>query len=390
MPPKPSRTKPVPPQPRNHRLWAIRNATANSVATIELFGDIGASREGDPYWGTEGGAGTFQEFANELKAIGNVPELRVEIHSYGGDVVVGKGIYDKLIEHPANKTAVIYGMCASAATYAAMACQKIVMSANSFMVIHNSITICWGNASDLRRAADGLEIIDQSIANLYAARTGMPVDEIRQIMDQDTWMTGDEALAMGLADEVTDPIAITPDKQAAATNFLPRVMNTMPRAALPWFDSKSLLHPANHIATPAMSQPATPPAPAAAPEPAAPAPAVANTAAPQAPATPAVAAEPALAPAAAPAPAPSAPVNASPSLADITAAISNELAPLKQRLEIIENQQRAGITPANLAGAQPAPIATSTAEGSRPSNQAITPRERTINALAALPVFATK
>lgn len=335
---------------------------------IELFGDIGVSREGDPWWGIEGGAGTFLEFANDLKAIGNVPELRVEIHSYGGDVVVGKGIYDKLIEHPANKTAVIYGMCASAATYPALACQKVVMSANSFFIIHNSSSICWGTANEMDRAAETLRTIDQSIANLYAERTGTPVDEIRQIMDQDTWMTGTEAKDLGLVDEIVDAVEIAPAQQTSASNFMPRILNTMPASARAWFDSQSLPStPTLNSAPPVMQTSATPPAtPAPAPAPVAPAsPAPANTA-PQAPVvTPAPATAPATAPAVEPAnvvqPAVVAPVNTAPAAQpDLVTAIQNAvttaMAPVNERLNTIEQQHRAGITPANIGGAQPAPV----------------------------------
>src|SRR4051794_17031689 len=98
------------------RLFRIQNA-AGAVPTIQLFGDIGLSMEPDPFWGDEGGAGTFKEFCDQLAALGNVPALRVEIHSFGGSSFIGKAIHAKLAEHPARKTAVIYGICASAATY---------------------------------------------------------------------------------------------------------------------------------------------------------------------------------------------------------------------------------------------------------------------------------
>lgn len=342
---KPTRRQPapVPAAPAVNRLWNIRNA-ADNVPTIELFGDIGQSREGDPYWGIEGGAGTFQEFAAELKKLGNVPELRVEIHSYGGSVMVGKGIHDKLREHPANKTAVIYGVCASAATYAALACDKVQIPANSFFLIHNSTGMCWGNAEDMFATGENLQIIDQSIAELYASRTGKSAEEMRDIMDKDTWMTGTDAVAIGLADEVIEPITIDPATRAKPENFRRQAFNHIPDSARLWFDNRALPSPTNQT-PPVMSAPATPPpaAPAApAPAATAPAPVVANIVEP----TPV---------AAAPAPAP-APQNSAPgfTLADITAAITNAVAPLNDRLATLEGQQRAGITPANLAGAQPA------------------------------------
>lgn len=227
-------------KPANQRSWyGIRNV-AGSIPTIELFGDIGHSIYGDPYWGDEGGAGTFKEFCDALKGLGNVPEIKIEIHSYGGDVIVGKGIHDKLVEHPATKTAVIYGVCASAATYPALACEKILMPANSFFLIHNATGMCWGDADDMQSMVDSLSVCDESIAALYAARTGRSVDEIMAIMDEDTWMTGTEAVEMGLADEIIEPITIDPASRPSPENFAPRILNTMPPAARVWFDSRAL------------------------------------------------------------------------------------------------------------------------------------------------------
>jgi ATP-dependent protease ClpP protease subunit len=326
------------------RPWAIRNA-ANGVPVIELFGDIGVSKAGDPWWGLEGGAGTFQEFAAELKKIGNVPELRVEIHSYGGSVTVGKGIHDKLLEHPANKTAVIYGICASAATYAALACQKVQIPANSFFLIHNSSGGCWGNAEDMRQCAAMLDVADDSIAALYAARTGKSLEEIQDIMDADTWMDGNAAVALGLADEVIEPITVDPEKLTAPENYRPALLNTMPEGARAWFDMSRISNAAR--APLPMLKPNTPLFNAATESPPA-----GGSGAP---------AQPAAAPAAPAAPVNAAPVNAVPPAApaapdlatQITNAVNAAVAPLQAEIKRLTDLSNHGITPQNLGGAQP-------------------------------------
>jgi ATP-dependent protease ClpP protease subunit len=333
---------PTTPANQAPRPWAIRNVANGGVPVIELFGDIGTSKEGDPWWGLEGGAGTFQEFAAELKKIGNVPELKVEIHSYGGSVVVGKGIHDKLLEHPANKTAVIYGICASAATYAALACQKVQIPANSFFLIHNSSGVVFGNANDMRQAAEMLDVADESIAALYAARTGKSIEEIQDIMDADTWMSGTDAVAMGLADEVIEPITIDPATRPAPENFRPAMLNAMPVEARAWFDMSAISNAAR--APLPMLKPNTPLFNAATDSP----PAGGSGATAQ----PAAAA--ATAPAPAPALAPAAPVNAAPDLAtQITNAVQAAVAPLQAEVQRLTNLSTHGITPQNLGGAQP-------------------------------------
>jgi ATP-dependent protease ClpP protease subunit len=337
---------------------------------IELFGDIGTSRDGDPWWGEEGGAGTFQEFASELRALGPCPELRVEIHSYGGSVIVGKGIHDKLLEHPANKTAIIYGVCASAATYAALACQKVQIPANSFFLIHNSSGICMGNASDMQRCAENLEVCDESIANLYASRTGKSVDEIRDLMDKDVWVTGTEAFEIGLADEVISPVTIDRKNLPSPENFRSPAHNSIPAGARPWFDMSALTSANTRnaslnmkIRTPLMNAVSDPAAPAAGSPggvPAVTAPAVV-------PAAPAVT-PPAVTPTNAVAP--TAPTNVIQLTQEqlqtmMTQAATNAVAPLQAELNRLSGLNAAGITPQNLAGAPPVAGAAPVNEGTK-------------------------
>ena len=368
--PRPARKTPAAPANATPRLWNIRNAAApDTVPVIELFGDIGVSVEPDWFWGGDPGAGTFQEFAAALKALGPVPELKVEIHSYGGSVVVGKAMHDKLMEHPANKTAVIYGICASAATYPALACEKVCIPANSFFLIHNSSGCCCGEADDMRSMADMLEIADESIANLYAARTGKSVDEIYAIMDADTWMTGTAAVAMGLADEVIDPITIDPAQRAVADNFRPAALNSMPREARAWFDTRSLSSPPPAL-TNAMLKPHHAPLFNKVTE----APAAGGGA------TPPVVTPPAAHAAAPVVVTPPAPTNVAPvtvippaaatplTIEAIRDAFRAEFDPLNKRLEVLEGLKNANV-PANAWGNQPPVGQPKTGEDNFPQNK---------------------
>jgi ATP-dependent protease ClpP protease subunit len=386
--------------PAGERFWNFRNVAAGSpagsVPTLELFGEIGQARQLDPWSCGEPGAGTFREFCDALRALGNVPEMRVEIFSNGGNMVVGKAIHDRLLEHPAKKTAVIYGICASAATYPALACDDVQIPANSFFLIHNCEGVCFGDAADMRDTADMMEVADESIAALYAARTGKTVEEIRAIMDADTWMTGSAAVEMGLADVVLEPITPEHSEPMTPENFRRSAINSMPAAARAWFDSAALTNakhepknamtklrtpllnsvndatsgggsaPAPAAASPAPAPAAAAPAPAAAaPAPAAAAPAPAAAAPAPAAAAPAgvspelvntivtavvanlTAAAPAAAPAAA---APAAPADLATS---ITNAVNAAVAPLQQQVTDLRNLQAHGISGATLPGAAP-------------------------------------
>lgn len=348
------------PAPQPPKLWNIRNA-ADNTPVLEIFGDIGLSKAGNPWYGEEPGAGTFLEFAADLKKIGNVPELRVEIHSYGGSVIVGKGMHDKLLEHPANKTAIIYGICASAATYVALACQKIQIPANSFFLIHNSTGMCYGTSEDMQQCAEMLDIADESIANLYVARTGKTLEEIQDIMDRDTWMTGTEAVEIGLADEVIEPVTITPEQRAAPANLRPALLNSMPSEARGWFDMARITN-AHPAPTPEpMKLRPSPLMNAATDTPQAGGGAAPVPAAPVAPAAAPVVVNAAPVPAPAPAPVAPAVVNASPVITMTAEQLQTAIANAVQAgvAAHISNQAAlaaAGITPQNI-GAAPAPAA---------------------------------
>ncbi len=328
------------------RWFNILHNTATQAAEIKLRGYIGDSKEGDPYWGIEGGAGTFKEFEQELLALGNVQNLTLRIFSEGGDVMVGMGIHDLLQTHPANKVCIIDGLCASAATYAAMACDEIQMPANAWMMIHNAEGMAWGDAKEMERVLRMLESVTNTIADLYAARSGKSVEECRSLMDAETWMNGRQALEMGFADTVLGDVVIS----NRARQF-PMNARAVPDEARAWFDIRRTTNRAPHM-KPAAISPTSSSTTTAATAAAAAAPA-ANTTAPAAP----------VAPAAAPVPAPAVPAPATaPDVATlVTNAVTAAIAPLQQQLAAVQqehaelrNRIGQGVTASHLGGGQPA------------------------------------
>ena len=234
----------MPAKPR--RWFHITNNADAGKAEIKLRGYIGESKQGDPFWGFEGGAGTFKEFEDELEALGDVQELTLSIFSEGGDVNVGMGIHDLLRRHPAHKVCIIDGICASAATSPALACDEIKIPANAYFMIHNAQGGACGEANDLRSMAELLESVNANIADLYATRSGKSVDEIRELMDRATWLNGREAVEFGLADEVLNAAAVTNRASMATMSVVNHAaMDTMPREAAVWFDSKQHTSPRN-------------------------------------------------------------------------------------------------------------------------------------------------
>lgn len=169
-------------------------------AEVLIYGDIGES-----LW-SEGV--TAKKFAEDLKALGRVDTLNVRINSGGGSVFEGVAIYNQLARHRAKVYVDIDGLAASIASVIAMAGQEIRIAENALMMIHNPMGMAVGESGDLRKMADVLDQVKETLVATYARRTGRGADEIGALMDAETWMTGAEAVERGFADVVTEEIKL--------------------------------------------------------------------------------------------------------------------------------------------------------------------------------------
>lgn len=140
-----------------------------------------------------------QEFVREIAAL-DVSTIHVRINSPGGSVFDGMAIYNALRRHPAEVVTHVDGLAASAASVIALAGDRVLMGTGSFLMIHNAWGIAIGDANTMREMADTLEKINESIVGIYGRRTGLKVDELRTMMDEETWLDADEAVEQGFAD----------------------------------------------------------------------------------------------------------------------------------------------------------------------------------------------
>lgn len=137
-----------------------------------------------------------------LKNLGNVDEVVVRINSPGGSVFAGLAIYQYLKDHKASVTVKVDGLAASAASVIMMAGDKIIMGTGAMVMAHNPWTIAMGEAKDFRDTADMLDKTQASIISVYKERTGKSEEDLKAMMDATTWMTADDAVSLGFADEV--------------------------------------------------------------------------------------------------------------------------------------------------------------------------------------------
>ena len=164
-------------------------------------------------------------FLDELKALGPVAELTVRINSPGGSVFDGVAIYNALKRHDAAITVWIDGIAASIASMIAMAGDEVVMPENAMLVLHDPSGLVAGTASDMRAMADALDKMAAAMVAAYRDKSGRDDAEIEALMAAETWLSAEEAVELGLADRVEQPVKM------AAHFDLSRFRNPPPQLA---------------------------------------------------------------------------------------------------------------------------------------------------------------
>ena len=132
-------------------------------------------------------------------------DVRLMIHSPGGEVYDGIAIHNLIRDHVRKGhevVGVVTGLAASMATYIAMACSRLEVEDNAVWMIHNPWTIAWGDHRDLDKAAKQLDALGRVLGSAYARKTGQTLNEVRQAMDDETWLYGEQIATEGFADAV--------------------------------------------------------------------------------------------------------------------------------------------------------------------------------------------
>lgn len=171
---------------------------------------------------------TPQLFKDEL--LSGSGDITVWINSPGGDCVAAAQIYNMLMDYKGNVTVKIDGIAASAASVIAMAGTKVLVSPVSMMMIHNPMTVAFGNTGEMEKAIAMLDEVKESIINAYEIKTGLSRAKLSHLMDAETWMNANMAVELGFADEVMkrneaendipQPAVAATYSRVAATNSL--------------------------------------------------------------------------------------------------------------------------------------------------------------------------
>ena len=183
------------------KTWYAVHASGEAterVIEVFVYGEIGA-------WGI-----TANQFVQDLRAMDDgVSPVVAAFNSIGGDLFDGLAMHNALSRLGERCTGRIDALAASAASVAACGAHRVVIASNAMLMIHNPWTYAAGDAEDFRKVAD---VLDQTMEAIIAAYKAKAPDidevELRRLVAAETWLTANEAVALGLADEVGDGVKV--------------------------------------------------------------------------------------------------------------------------------------------------------------------------------------
>lgn len=225
--------------PVTEKNWFRMQAKEDQTADIYIYDEIGG-------WGI-----SARRFTEDLLSLGNLSHINLHIHSPGGEVFDGIAIYNQLKNHSATITVYIDGLAASMASVIAMVGDTVIMPKNAMMMIHKPWGVSWGDANDMREYADLLDKLENVLIPAYVAKTGKTTEEITAMLEQETWLDGDECVEHGFADKVIEPVKA----MASLTSKRIEEFSSMPSAI------KNQITPKNTTSSTQQPNPAPTPAP---------------------------------------------------------------------------------------------------------------------------------
>ena len=192
---------------RKSKLWELKQK-ADLPGTLELY--IYSDVQSDYFdwrdWEMKKSETSAEYFREQLAAYPDVKNIDIYINSLGGSVFEGVAIYNQLKRHPAFKTVYVDGFACSVASVIAMAADKVVMPKNTVMMIHNAWTYTSGNAEQLRKQADDLDVLNEASRQAYLLKSAGKISEEKliELLDAETYLTAMQCMEYGFADKFAE------------------------------------------------------------------------------------------------------------------------------------------------------------------------------------------
>lgn len=188
------------------KLQFKQSAEIPSSLDIYIYGDI----EGDDYnwWTGETieSETSANHFKKELAKYPNATQINLYVNSCGGYVYEAMSIRNQLKRHPAHITAYVDGIAASAASFILTGCDEVKMYSNTMQMVHNMLSYCYGNSTELRKEADNLDKMMEGNKMAYLEKSNgkLTMDKLTELLDGETWLTAQDCLEYGLCDEIIE------------------------------------------------------------------------------------------------------------------------------------------------------------------------------------------
>ncbi len=189
------------------KFWNVASLSEEE-GEITLYGDVLSKRMYD-WWTGELVPGLYitpEGFMEDLALVKDKKNITVKINSCGGDLYTGLAIHNALKGLTANVKTVVEGIAASAASVIAMAGDSVEVYPGSLIMIHGVSIRNYGdiNLQDVQKMERMIDANEKAIAAIYNQRTGIDTEEIRTMMAEEKWMTGEEAVEKGFADKICE------------------------------------------------------------------------------------------------------------------------------------------------------------------------------------------
>lgn len=182
-----------------NKYYSLVKNKKKREAELTIFGDITS------YAYEELGQTSSYNLSKQLQGLTDIDTINVHINSYGGEVAEGLAIYNSLKNHKAKVKTYCDGFACSIASVIFMAGDERIMSNASLLMIHNAWSYVQGNAEQLRKQADDLDTITQASINAYMNHIKISEEELRELLNKETWLDWKEAYEKGFATKVTGP-----------------------------------------------------------------------------------------------------------------------------------------------------------------------------------------
>lgn len=192
---------------KNKKFWIWKNQieNENKVRVLSINGTIAE----DSWFDDDVTPKLFKE-----ELFSESGDVVIWLNSPGGDCIAASQIYSMLMDYEGAITVKVDGIAASAASVIAMAGTKVLMAPTALMMIHNPMTVAFGNHDDMKKTIDMLSQVKESIINAYEIKTSQPRSKLSKLMDSETWMNANKAIELGFADGLLEDLKKTEVKDS--------------------------------------------------------------------------------------------------------------------------------------------------------------------------------